>query len=583
MAIHEYRDFVLVANDVQKNKAGIASKFTVSVFDSPVGQGEKKETVIMPDSLPDQIRWLEERRLDADVNRQMSLGETLAGLLLPDYARRLFSASLARLRNGEGLRLRLRLADELADFPWEYMYIQDTRGERTPSSFLALDPRISIVRHEAIAVPGDWFEAPDSRRVVVAMATPRPHDRYPKLTNLPTEQNLISAALSQVAGIQAVYLPEYTAIQGDDIPGAKLTDLLTALMERTDVFHFGGHGEFAADMGPAFGSKIGEGAIILADAQNQAVPVAADRLAEALRGKGVRLVVLGACETGRRDGHNVWSSVAASLLKAGIPAVVAMQFTIKDHLAAAFSGAFYRALVAGFTVDGAVAMGRAAIRAETIDGQGDVRDWGVPVLYLRTPGGVVFNPVSNKEARQEAEEKLGHLFEQHVRQVPSTGRVIGPVIGTMQGQTVTVDQTVDERVSGLMLGSYAVSIQGGRLVVRQKADVVEGTMIGSVIDRLGGPPSAANEGQALAKLEEFLRWTGAPASVEPGPSTPAPAKIAAAAGPTCPNCHNPVQAGWKFCPVCRSSLPERPKYCTCCGAELSADYQYCARCGAKVA
>jgi len=128
MAIHEYRDFVLVANDVQKNKAGIASKFTVSVFDSPVGQGEKKETVIMPDSLPDQIRWLEERRLDADVNRQMSLGETLAGLLLPDYARRLFSASLARLRNGEGLRLRLRLADELADFPWEYMYIQDTRG-----------------------------------------------------------------------------------------------------------------------------------------------------------------------------------------------------------------------------------------------------------------------------------------------------------------------------------------------------------------------------------------------------------------------------------------------------------------------
>ena len=152
--------------------------------------------------------------------------------------------------------------------------------------------------------------------------------------------------------------------------------------KRTDVFHFAGHGHFVVE-GPAFGGIAGEGWIILADEHNQAFPLPGERLAELLRGTGVRLVMLGACQTGRRDNRNVWSSVAAALLKAGIPAVVAMQFAIGDQLAVAFSEAFYRALVAGLSVDEAVALGRQAIRMKALEGQRDAIDWGVPVLYLR--------------------------------------------------------------------------------------------------------------------------------------------------------------------------------------------------------
>lgn len=542
MAVKDYRDFVLVAEDVEKDDGGRVERFTVRVFDSPVGQGEKKETVSVPGDLRERAGHLESRGLDNHVEKQIELGELLAGLLLPAYARQLFRESLLRLPDDQGLRLRLRLADELADFPWEYMYIQDTRGERTSSSFLALDPHISIVRHEALTLPGDWFDAPGSRRIVVAMATPEPHAVYPKLANLPTEQYSLKAAMGGVTGIQMMYIPEYGDGPGDQTHGATLKDLLAAFMERTDVFHFSGHGEFSREMGPAIGSTVGEGGIVLADAANQAVLMPADRLGEVLRGKGVRLVVLGACETGRRDGYNVWSGVAASLLKAGIPAVVAMQFTIKDKLAAAFSAAFYRALVAGYTIDEAVALGRAAMRAEALDGQPDVRDWGVPVLYLRAPGGRVFNPVSDEAARQEAEQKLGHLFEQHVRQVSSTGRLIGPVIGSMQEQTVTVDQTVDQRASGVVIGAYAFSLQSGRLVVRQKADVVDGNMVGAVIRRLGGgPPTADEEKQTLARLEELLGVK----QIQVGP-------------------------------------PGGPRYCPQCGAALAVGARFCIQCGAKV-
>ena len=397
MAIDNYRDFVLFAEDIRRQGGdGIVNEFTIRVFESPAGEGEGKERVTVPDGLVQKIRWLESRSLDANVGEQIELGETLASLLLPGDARKLFGQSWARLCDVEGLRLRLRLADELADFPWEYLYIQDTRGERTPSSFLALNPRISIVRHETLSipgdcfdVPGDWYEAPVKRRVVVAMATPPPHARYPELKHLPQEQKAIKQALGGIKGIDAVYLPDYTEEQYDPIPGASLEGVSAALMQRADIFHFSGHGEFVGGMGPAFGTKVGMGGIVLADAGGQALPVDADRLAEVLRGKGIRLVVLGACETGRRDGRNVWSGVAAALLKAGIPAVVAMQFTIRDSLAAAFCGALYQALIAGFAVDEAVARGRAAIRLKSLEGEEPhIRDWGVPVLYLRAPSGI---------------------------------------------------------------------------------------------------------------------------------------------------------------------------------------------------
>jgi len=76
----------------------------------------------------------------------------------------------------------------------------------------------------------------------------------------------------------------------------------------------------------------------------------------------------------------------ASLLKAGIPAVVAMQFTVKDRLAAAFSAMFYQCLVAGCTVDEGCGAGSKCMRAEALTLQPDMRDWGVPVLYLRAQG-----------------------------------------------------------------------------------------------------------------------------------------------------------------------------------------------------
>jgi CHAT domain-containing protein len=115
------------------------------------------------------------------------------------------------------------------------------------------------------------------------------------------------------------------------------------------------------------------------------------------------VVVLSTCESGWRDYEDFsWSGVAAALLRAGIPVVVGMQFTISDAAAIAFSGAFYRAIARGLSVDEAVGHGRAAMTNEALldldvglddglvpdpGGEGDnfLSDFGLPVLYTRSP------------------------------------------------------------------------------------------------------------------------------------------------------------------------------------------------------
>jgi hypothetical protein len=197
-----------------------------------------------------------------------------------------------------------------------------------------------------------------------------------------------------------------------------------------------------------------------------------------VQAKGVRLAVLGACDTGRRDDHNVWGGVAAALVERGVPAVVAMQFTIGDRRAASFASAVYRGLVAGLTVDEAVALGRTAIRTVSTGAQSDVRDWVVPVLYLRDHGGRVFEPVSSAAAREEAEAGSAHLYQQRVGTVSAGGLVLGALLGAGSTERVEIDQDA-ERVDGRLIG--VVGRGEGGVHVDQDVEVVGtgGVVVGS--------------------------------------------------------------------------------------------------------
>ena len=80
MPIRVYHELVLIAEDVETTVEGTVRSFSVRVFDSPVGQGTKKEQVTVPADLGRQVRWLAGRNLDQDLQKQIELGESLAAV-----------------------------------------------------------------------------------------------------------------------------------------------------------------------------------------------------------------------------------------------------------------------------------------------------------------------------------------------------------------------------------------------------------------------------------------------------------------------------------------------------------------------
>lgn len=380
----EYRDFDIDAFDYEKDSGG--DRFAVRVADSSAGQqtiGRAEQVTLSPD-LRSRLRRLEKRKLG--LGEMIDLGEHLANLLLPARARRLLDLSRAMLDPGEGLRIRLKLDSyALSDLPWEYLYIPgpDTPpNQRGPEGFLVLDRRVSLVRYELMGQAAESLEPVGSGplRLIALMANPR--DPGYRALDLEAERLNIERAMSKVPGIDLEFFP-----------GGRVIDLEEAVTTGAHILHYAGHGDFVGEMGAEFGTQVGKGALVLVGEDGGAELFPVEKLAQNLVGRSIRLAVFGACETARRDQLNAWTGVAPALARAGIPAVVAMQYTVRDTNAIAFSRRFYRALASGETIDAAVTDGRLAIFNRSAL---DERDWGVPVLYLRTPGGILF-PAGEQE------------------------------------------------------------------------------------------------------------------------------------------------------------------------------------------
>lgn len=454
-----YHDIIIEAADAtltrtpDKRRIGA---FSVRVLGSPAGEMRPEEAT--PVSYDDKqlqlsLQQLEARTLDAA--GLVALGRALALLLLPPRAngaangvRELLAASLHTIGPEDGLRLRLRLPPQLAALPWEYLYLERAGGGDGMDGFLALDPRVAIVRHEPLAAPTSMPPAQAPLRLVAALASA---EGLPPL-DLAREQRGIEQACAGNPALAPVFLPDAT-----------LDELLAAL-PNTAIFHFAGHGSFTRTMAGAPDSYVGAGEIALYD---QAV--GAEQLGINLRGNGVRLAVLGGCETGRRDGVNIWSGVAPALIKQHIPAVVANQLPIGDMCAVAFATQFYGALAGGLSIERAVVAGR--IAAYNADPQG--RDWGVPVLYLHSADGVLFAGADAQGTPNAAAEAARATLNIRVGQLNAGGQIIGAKATITKGSlasSIHVGTATDSRIS-----AGEITMTGGMATLDVRVDSTSGS------------------------------------------------------------------------------------------------------------
>jgi hypothetical protein len=431
-----YDEITIEAGDVRRERAGNGQRmlrFTVRVLASPAGDMRPEEAVqaeVDERALLGAVGQLEAQSLEPAA--LVALGRTLGDALLPGAGtpnvRELFATSLARaVSGGKGLRLRLRLPPELAPFPWELLYLERNGGGEM-DGFVALDPRVAIVRHEPLAALAPGPLAPGPLKLVVALASPP--DMAP--VDLARNRRAIEGALAGGAGVQALFLEDAT-----------LEDVRKGLAG-AEIFHFTGHGG-VLERQAADGSIIKVGTVALDDQR-----VDAELLGMNLRGGGVRLAVLGGCETARRDGVGVWGAVAPGLIRAEVPAVVAYQLTVSEEGARTFNAALYGALVAGAPLEQALAAGRLAVY--NLDPGGV--EWAVPVLYMRAADGTLFAGAAEPAVRAQAQKTLNATFELRSTTI-SGGEIVGVRIGTVKdsGGAATINATSNVEADTISGGS----------------------------------------------------------------------------------------------------------------------------------
>lgn len=268
-----------------------------------------------------------------------------------------------------GLRIRLQLDPALPDLPaisalpWELLYRADKRD------FLARNPLTPVVRYLEASRLTTPAPLASSLRILVVRSCPHDLDAL----DLGTEETAIADAWKGGNGVEIDFLEPPT-----------LLALRRKLLNKAfHVLHFMGHGDFDPE--------TGEGVLIFEDSTGMSAPVTDRALAEALKGsQWLRLVVLNACETARlprRYGQDPFSGVAAALIQAGLPAVIAMQLPISDRAALVFSRDFYTALAAGFPVDAAAAEARRGVYLASEHSW----EWATPALFMNVPDGRLLN------------------------------------------------------------------------------------------------------------------------------------------------------------------------------------------------
>jgi len=358
----QYLDF-----DLKIERAG--SQYHARVLRSPAGEAvhefalplsaERRELLLLRMT---RLRSASRRIESPEVAAARELGEELYKAVFGPDLRACLRASIDRAGRtpGTGLRIKLYLqsAPELGHLPWEFL------RDPTLGRFLAQSVRTPIVRYLELPESVEPLEVALPLRLLVMISNPTDYQQL----DVEEEKRALSKVLA--------HLLDSGRFQVEWLEEATLPVLQRRLRTRQyHIFHFIGHG--------GYDESSDEGVLVLENARERAHLVSAARLGTLLRDhQTLRLAFLNSCDGARNSLTDPFASVATTLIRDGLPAVIAMQFEISDASAITFADEFYSALSDGLPVDASVAEARKAISSEV--------EWGTPVLYMRASDGVLF-------------------------------------------------------------------------------------------------------------------------------------------------------------------------------------------------
>lgn len=287
------------------------------------------------------------------------MGERLYEAVFGGTVLGFLSRALGTVKVGQRLRLRLHTSPEVSNWPWELL--------RDHGGFLGRSEKLSITRYPDIPVKVPPCRGPRPLRILVVISNP---------IDCPTLE--VEREWEEIRNTLNWWKTR-GRVQVERLEAPTLLALKNRLKQRCyHALHFIGHGTFDVAQGL--------GVLLFEDEQRRSVQITGAALAGVLDGfRSMRLVILNACQGAKTEG---FSGVAQKLLLAGIPAVVAMQYPISDDAAISFARSFYEVIAEEMPVDQAVYEARASMFP--LD-DGKRIDWAVPVLFLQSPDGRLFD------------------------------------------------------------------------------------------------------------------------------------------------------------------------------------------------
>jgi hypothetical protein len=355
---------------------------------SPSGtpSGFAEETVDLPKGLRADVRELRAALLrgsssrrgpatggglgsSADEKMISELGSRLYSFLFTGDIGNFYKRSLADASQAmEPLRIRLSVegaAPQLGAIPWETLYDSKSR------MFLSLELRKLFSRWVRSDSLNRW--SPKRLNILGMISGPKSFQGIPlDPLDVDLERATIESALDPLKKKNKATLSWTTTGSYAEFRRR----LANPSPEGWTVFHFIGHGDFDE-------KDKQKGYLIFEESGGSAGEARySDNLAPLLTNAGgPQLVILNSCNGARSASGDLFSSTAAALALAGVPAVIAMQFPVSDDMAVAFSAHLYEYLSEGDTVQKALAGTRIELKHEGIS------EWIAPVLYMQTDDG----------------------------------------------------------------------------------------------------------------------------------------------------------------------------------------------------
>lgn len=299
-----------------------------------------------------------------------ALGRRVAAVLPPAAQREIALAVFHARSRRRGLRITLELSPELQDLlplPWELLTLPLTRADQTEGDAATTLLRTAdIVLVRQVRGVGSHQRLRLTRPLTVQAFAASPRD------GTPVEFAATQAALNDIA---------------EDAPDQHWygdTSTLTAMEQRLRLYgpqivHLLCHGKRHA-------TPLGRRSdLLLVRSDGREHRVSAFDLAPVLSlAPDLQMVVLQACHSAidapatdaTREEREAIESIALSLLRHGVPLVIAMQGAVMQDAAGAFARQLYTQLQQGASFESAVGIARVAMIQP-----GGALDWSLPVVY----------------------------------------------------------------------------------------------------------------------------------------------------------------------------------------------------------